>query len=277
MALTDTTMSPADIAAVTNGNNGFGFGNDGSLWLIVLFLFMFAGWGGNGYGGNGNGAMPYILNNSTDNVVQRGFDQSAVMSGLSGIQSAVTNGFSDAAISQCNQTMSLVQGQNAINNAISNSRFDTVQAINNDRFDTVQALTNSTNLLNNTMMQNEANRQQCCCDLKYAIATENCSDRQALSDGVRDIIANQTASTQAILDKMCQQEIEAKNETIAQLRTQLNMQNLAASQTAQNGFIQNAINEQTQILQPVPRPAYVVPSPYQSYGYAANYGNFGVA
>lgn len=280
MALTDNGgYSLSDIAAATGNSGGFGFGGDSGLWLIVLFLFIFAGgWGGNG--GYGGGATPYILNNNTDATVQRGFDQSAVMSGLSGIQSALTNGFSDAAVAQCNQTMALVQGQNAITNAVSNGRFDTVQAIANDRFDTVQAITNSTNSLNSTLMQNEANRQQCCCDLKYTIATENCADRAALSDGVRDIIANQTASTQAILDKMCQQEIEAKNSEIANLRTQLNMQNLAASQSAQTAQLIADNTAQTQYIvnrvAPYPIPSYPVPNPY-GFGYGFNYGSYGIA
>ena len=280
MGLTDGSgYSLSDIAAATGNSGGFGFGGDSGLWLIVLFLFIFAGgWGGNG--GYGGGATPYILNNNTDATVQRGFDQSAVMSGLSGIQSALTNGCSDAAVAQCNQTMALVQGQNAITNAVANSKFDTVQAIANDRFDTVQAITNSTNSLNSTLMQNEANRQQCCCDLKYTIATENCADRAAISDGVRDIIANQTASTQAILDKMCQQEIEAKNSEIANLRTQLNMQNLAASQSAQTAQLIADNTAQTQYIvnrvSPYPVPAYPVPNPY-GFGYGFNYGSYGIA
>jgi hypothetical protein len=86
--------------------------------------------------------------------------------------------------------------------------------------------------------------QTCCCenrlatsDLKYTIATENCADRQALSEGVRDIIASNTANTQAILDKLCQQEIDAKNDLIAQLRSQLSMADLRASQVAQTASI----------------------------------------
>ncbi|SFU35502.1 hypothetical protein [Butyrivibrio sp. INlla21] len=269
MSLTDGSgYSLSDIAAATGNGGGFGFGGDSGLWLIVLFLFIFAGgWGGNG--GYGGGATPYILNNNTDATVQRGFDQSAIMSGLSGIQSALTNGFSDAAVSQCNQTMSLVQGQNAITNAIANDRFDTVTAVNN-----------AANNLNATLMQNEANRQNCCCDLKYAIATENCADRAALSDGIRDIITNQTANTQAILDRMCQQEIEAKNSEIANLRTQLNMQNLAASQSAQTAQLIADNTAQTQYIvnrvSPYPVPSYTVPNPY-GYGYGFNYGSYGIA
>ena len=288
MALTENGMSPADIAAVTGNSNGFGWGGDSGLWLIVLFLFIFAGgaWGGNG-GYGGGGSTPYILNNNTESTVQRGFDQSAVMSGLSGLQSAVTNGFSDAAVSQCNQTMALVQGQNAITNAVAKGKFDTVQAIANDRFDTVQAITNTGNSLNTTLMQNEANRQQCCCenkaaiaDLKYTVATENCADRASLSEGIRDIITNQTANTQAILDKMCQQEIQAKDNEIANLRTQLNMQNLAASQSAQTAALIADNTAQTQYvvnrIAPYPTPAYVV-NPPTPYGYGFNYGNYGIA
>lgn len=288
MALTENGMSPADIAAVTGNSNGFGWGGDSGLWLIVLFLFIFAGgaWGGNG-GYGGGGTTPYILNNNTESTVQRGFDQSAVMSGLSGLQSAVTNGFSDAAVAQCNQTMALVQGQNAITNAVANGKFDTVQAIANDRFDTVQAITNTGNSLNTTLMQNEANRQQCCCenkaaiaDLKYTVATENCADRASLSEGIRDIITNQTANTQAILDKMCQQELQAKDTEIANLRTQLNMQNLAASQSAQTAALIADNTAQTQYvvnrIAPYPTPAYVV-NPPTPYGYGFNYGNYGIA
>jgi hypothetical protein len=183
--------------------------------------------------------------------------------------------------------MALVQGQNAITNAVANGKFDTVQAIANDRFDTVQAITNATNGLNMTLMQNEANRQQCCCDnkaaladLKNVIATENCADRAAISDGIRDILTNQTANTQAILNKMSQQELEAKNTEIANLRTQLNMQNLAASQSAQTAQLIADNTAQTQYIvnrvAPYPSPAYVV-NPPTPYGYGFNYGNYGIA
>jgi hypothetical protein len=80
------------------------------------------------------------------------------------------------------------------------------------------------------------------------ILAENCADRAALSDGVRDIIASQTAGTQRIIDQLCQDKIDAKNDEIAQLRQQLNMQQLAASQAQQNAFIsQGFANEVDQL------------------------------
>ena len=236
MALTDTGngLSAADVAAVVgNGNNGFGFGGDGAWWLLVLFLFAMNGNWGNGFGGNAG--IPYGMM-TTQNDVQRGFDQQAIMGGLNGINAAITNGFA-------------------------NSQANVLQTLNANQ----AAMTAGVNTL-------AMGLQNCCCenraglaDLKYTVATENCADRAAVSDGIRDIIASNTANTQAILDKLCQQEIDAKNETIANLRTQLNMANLAASQTAQTGQIlaDNAMQTAAlrQALNPTPIPAYVVQNP----------------
>ena len=228
MSLTDNGgLTAADVAAVmgNNGSNGFGWG-DGSFWIIILFLFAFMGNGwGNGYG-NGGGA-PYVAND-----VQRGFDQSAVMNGLNGLTSAVSTGFANAEVSRCN------------------------------------AQTNTLQALNNIGMS----LQNCCCenraglaDLKYTVATEACADRTAVSNALRDVIASNTANTQAILDKMCQQEIEALKTQNANLQTQLNMANLSASQTAQTARILSDNAAQTaaleQYLNPAPIPAYVVQNP----------------
>lgn len=227
------SMSPADVAAVMNGNRG-GFGNsyggfgDGAWWIIILFLFaMNGGWGNRG----GNFG-------SADNIdVQRGFDQQSVMNGLNGLTNAASNGFANAEVSRCNAQTNLLQTLNANQNA-------TTAAMN----------------------QIAMSLQQCCCDnragladLKYTVATENCADRQAISDGLRDVIANNTANTnalmstinsgiQAIKDDLCQDRLDAANRQIAQLQTQLNMANLAASQAAQTARIIQDNNAQTAAL-----------------------------
>lgn len=118
----------------------------------------------------------------------------------------------------------------------------------------------------------QSNQQNCCCenrlaiaDLRYSIATEAAADRVSVANGVKDILANQTASTQAILDKLCQQEIDALKAQNANLQTQINMANLAASQTAQTAKILADNAAQTvaleQYLNPAPVPAYVVQNP----------------
>lgn len=249
MSLTDGGVSLSDIAAVTNGRDGFGDGNS-AWWLIILFLFAFVGgWGNNGFGGGygGGNGTGYVVSD-----VQRGFDQSAVMSGLSGINSTLANGFANAEVSRCNAQANLLQTLNA-NQAATTAAMNTIAM----------------------------NQQNCCCENRLAlanlgsdIAREACADRQAVSEGVRDIIANQTAGIQTILDKICQQEIDALKTQNANLQTQLNIANMQASQTAQTARILSDNAAQTQALEqylnPAPIPAYVVQNPnccgQQNYG-----------
>lgn len=135
-----------------------------------------------------------------------------------------------------------------------------------------QSVMNGINGINTQMSSMQMAQQNCCCenrlgtaDLKYTVAQEACNDRQAVSDGVRDIIANQNAGIQTILDKLCQQEIDALKTQNANLQTQINLANLAASQNAQTSRILQDNAAQTlaleQYLNPTPIPAYVVQNP----------------
>lgn len=135
-----------------------------------------------------------------------------------------------------------------------------------------QAMMSGINGLSNQLNTIAMNQQNCCCenrasiaDLKYTVATEACADRAAVTNGVRDIIASNTASTQAILDKLCQQEIDALKTENANLQTQINLANLQASQTNQTARILADNAAQTvaleQYLNPTPVPAYVVQNP----------------
>jgi len=221
-------------------NNGFG--DDWSSWIILLLIFgMFGngGWG-NGFGNNQLGYdFPWLLNsnNRTVDTVTNGFDNAALVGQLNGIQSSITNGFSNAEVAGCNRAMNQMQTdyQNQI-------------ASMNQRFADTTAITAQMNNL-------AAGLQNCCCqnsaglaDLKYTVATENCADRQSISDGIRDIIATQTASTQKILDQLCQDKIDSKNDEIARLRQEVAMKDLAASQTAQNAFIQAGFSNEVDQL-----------------------------
>ena len=200
-----------DVPYVGNGNNNGGFfGNGDGIWAILLFAMIF-GWGGNGYGFGGNGGFGGYGNNFLYDVnanTNRGFDQLAVTTGIDNLQTAVANGFANAEVSRCNSTTNLLQAINGLS----------------------------------------SNFASCCCenklgiaDLKYTVATENCADRQALNEGVRDIIASNTANTQAILDKLNAQTLESKNDEIAQLRQEVLFARGQASQIAQNDQIVNAI------------------------------------
>ena len=230
-----------------NGNGGsFGWGGDGSFWIIILFLFAMFGNGWGGWNGNGNGGGFVNI----DNGMQRGFDQQAVMNALGGIN----NSLASAEVSRCNTQANILQTLNQNQSAA-----------------------------NQAMNSLAMGLQNCCCenraglaDLKYTVATEACADRQAVTNALFDVTTANNANTQQLMntinngiqsiqDKLCQQEIEALKTHNQYLQTQLNMANLAASQTAQTARILQDNSAQTvaleQYLNPVPVPAYMVQNP----------------
>ena len=256
------------------GGSGFGgWGGDNGWWIILLFLFALGGWG-NGFGGGygGGGAMPYIMSNTTNADVQRGFDQQSIMSGISGIQSGISGISTQLCDGFGNVQQSLCNGFAGVNATV-NSGFANAETSANAR-----QMANMNQLFGaqTAMMQgfNTLGSQfaDCCCenrlgtaDLKYTIATENCADRAALNEGIRDILQNQNAGIQRILDTMCQDKIDAKNDTIAQLRSELMYARGQASQDVQTAAIQAGqralANEVEQYVLPTPRPAYIVQNP----------------
>lgn len=261
----NSAMAPFSMPVQPMGygnDGGFGFGGNGMWWLIVLLLFMNNGWGfSNGFG-FGGGMMPFMMGNQQGQDVQRGFDQSAIMGGLNDIAGALSNGFANAEISRCNAQANVLQTLNA-------NQAATLQSMN--------ALS--------------MGLQNCCCenraglaDLKYTVATENCADRTALNDGLVNLMMNNNANTQRmvdttvtavgnVMDKICQLELDAKNDRIATLQAQLNDANRRAEskdEIAQIMAGQRALaNEVEQYVLPTPRPAWIVQNPnccYQNSG-----------
>ena len=241
-------MSAADVAAVVgnNRNNNDGiFGGEGGYLLLFLVLLMSGGlWGGNGmFGGMGGGAMwnmgmaPYFYSSQTQNEVSRGFDNSAVNAALAAISASVNgvsqslcNGFAGVNATVNAGFANAETAANARQMANMNQAFAAQTAIS------AQLGTMAMNQ-QNALCENRAN----IADVKYTIANENCLDRQALSDGVRDIIANQTAGFQSIKDMMCQDKIDAKNERINDLERQLTV-------SQQNAFFAQGMNAEVDAL-----------------------------
>ena len=257
--------SLADIAAATgngkNGNNdGFGFNGDGA-WIILLFiLILLGGWNNNGYGGNGggNGMMPYYFNN-TNSDVQRGFDQQAVMGGIGDINGAINSGFAGVNTALC-------AGFAGVNAGVANGFAQSEIAENGRQLANMNQLFGLQTGLSNQLNSIAMNQQNCCCenraavaDLKYTVANEACADRAAVEGALRDVTAQGVANTQALLntinggiqsikDQLCQDKIDTKNELIANLRQEIAMKDLAASQTAQNAFIAQGFSNEVDQL-----------------------------
>ena len=175
------------------------------------------------------------------------------MTGQQNINTNTNNGFRDAMIND--GINSIRDGINGLSTQLCGCCADTQMALANG-FAGVEQGANARQMANmQSIFGVQTALQNCCCenraglaDLKYTVATENCADRQALNEGVRDIIASQTAGTQRILDQLCQDKIDAKNDEIAQLRQQLNMADLRASQTAQNAFISQGFSNEVDQL-----------------------------
>ena len=265
MALTDGENGMVmPVTPMYGGNNGggFGFGNDWG-WIILLLLFAGGGWG-NGFGGGFNNAL--------------GYDFPWLINGQQGINANTNNGFRDAMIND--GINSIRDGINGLQTQLCGCCGDMQMALANG-FAGVEQGANARQMANmQSIFGVQTALQDCCCenraniaDLKYTVATENCADRQVISDGIRDVIASQTAGTQRILDQLCADKIEQKNDVIAQLRSELMYARGQASQDVQTAAIQAGqralANEVEQYVLPTPRPAYIVQNPnccVQNYG-----------
>ena len=229
MSLTSESMTPADIAAVTGnrGNGGFGYG-DGALWIIILFLFAaMNGWGNNGNGGGGNSGagnlFPWI---NQSNQMSEGFRDQMLNTQMNGIQNSITAGFGDIQTALCG-------GFAGVNASITNAQMADMQL--------AFAAQNSMNQGFNGLQSQLA---QCCCDNRLATCqTQNIVQSEGAA--TRLAIQNQT---QSILDKLCQLELDGLKQDNANLRTQLNMANLAASQVAQTAQILQGQNNEVDAL-----------------------------
>lgn len=210
----------------TNGGYGNGngfFGNDWA-WIVILLLFGYGrGFGGFG-GGFGGGSCGSPCATQAD--LAAGFNNSAVLSGINGIDSALCQGF------------------NGINTAILQSAYETQGAING---------------LSHQLAQ-------CCCDnkaaiadVKYAMATESCATRNTIQNTTRDILENANANSRAILDALNANYIRT-------LESENNSLKLSASQANQNAVLMAAMDaNKAEILRRTgaecPTAAYIVQPP----------------
>lgn len=248
MGLTDdngvnTTMLVGPTSAPYAQGNGFGnaFGGDG-WWILLLFLLMGNnGWGG-GFGGFGGGDLYPWMNQS--NQINGGFrDQlindniTEIRSGVTGLQSQLCNCCSDVQMALANGFAGVEQGANARQVANMQQAFAAQTAVTAGMNDIAAGL------------------QNCCCenraniaDLKYTVATENCADRAALAEGIRDVIQATQAQTQTILNQINQDKLDQKNDTINQLRQELLYSRGQASQDVQTAQLIAAQTAQTDAI-----------------------------
>jgi len=260
------TMPVTPMYGGYGNQGGFGFGGDWA-WILLLLLIGGNGWGMGGFGmggmmwpmmmgGMGGGfGLDYLypwLNNSEN--INGGFRDQMLNTQITSIGDKITSGFGDVATQLCG-------GFAGVNASISGAQNAIAQ----------QLYTNEIGSLNRSFAEQTANAQgfnsiqaqlaQCCCDNRLATCqTQNLVQ----NEGAQTRIAIQQ-QTQAILDKMCQQEIDTLKAQNLALQNQVNMQNLAASQAAQTAALVADNTAQTQYIvnrvAPYPIPAYTVANP----------------
>lgn len=259
MALTDESggMNTTMLVSPANGAGGFGnaFGGDGSWWILLLFILlgnggMWGGFGAGNYGMIGSEMYPWM---NQANLTSNGFQNQMLNDNITSIRDGINNLSTQICGSTGDIQNSLCNGFAGVNATVNNGFSQAEIAANSRQMANMQQAFNAQTAVTAGMNSLAQGLQNCCCenragiaDLKYTVATENCADRAALSDGIRDVIASQTANTQRILDQLCADKIDAKNDEISALRQQLAMKDLAASQVAQNAFIANEINQQNE-------------------------------
>lgn len=220
MALTDengfvTTMPVAPAYGGSNGGFG-GFGGDSWGWIVLLLLCAGGGYGfGGGFGGGFGNMMlgydfPWLLNgqqgiNANTNA---GFNQAATQSALGDLNNAVTSGFGDVQTALCGGFAGVNASINGAQNAIAQQLYTNQISDLERNFAAQTAVSGGIQGLSSQLAQ-------CCCDNRLAtcqtqniIQNEGNQTRFADANNTRDIVQTISSGNQAILDKLCQLELD---------------------------------------------------------------------
>lgn len=248
---------------------GMGYGNgmwggDWFAWIILLLLFGGRGWG-NGWGNESSCCAPASCAD-----LQRGFDNQSVMNKLNGLENGLCDGFYA-------QNTNILNGFHGVDNAVCQLGYQTQTAvsglgtqlqqcccdigrsIDQSTFQTVQGINNLSNQM-----------ASCCCETQRQIERGFCDTNYNLATNTTAIIQNAHNDTDRVIAKLDAMEMARKDETISELRSQVNALNLAQSQANQNTYLINT-------LRPCPQPAYISCNPWAGSGYGGcgTYSNCG--
>lgn len=301
-------ITPTIELATTNGNNGFAYpypvypmyGNGGfggsngflggdGIWAILLFALLFGngGWGNGGFGFGGNGfdnGYAWLSNGQKEimNNTNNGFDTLHLSNQIEGVRDGVY-GISNQ---MCNSTSDIVS---AVNNGFANAEVSenarqiaNMQQAFNSQIATLQGFNNLGSRLDDCCCENRL----ASCQTQNTIISEAANTRFADANNTRDIIETNNRNSQAILDKLCQLELdnvkaqlEAKNDLIDQLRQENLYARGQASQVAQTAEIRannaTVANQLVSELRSCPIPAQPVYGNQPIFTCPANYNGCG--
>ena len=229
MALTDENNMIMPVAPMNGGGFGNGFGNGGDGWWILLLFLLIGGNGwGNGFGGFGGGNELYPWMNQAE-LTTGGFSNLATQNQISSIQSDL----GDIQTQLCN-------GFSNVNSTVSNGFAQAEISDNARQIANMQQAFNSQVAVTGAINDLGTQLGECCCENRLAtcqtqniIQNEGNATRFADANNTRDLMVAITNGIQSIKDDLCADRIEAKNDTIAQLRQELMFARGQASQDVQ--------------------------------------------
>lgn len=244
------------------GMGGYGNGMWGGGWDSWILLFLLFGmWGGRGWGGWGNDSSCCAPATCAD--LQRGFDNQSVMNKLNGLENGLCDGFYA-------QNTNILNGFHGVDNAVCQLGYQTQQGFSTlgaqlaDCCCTTQRAIDGVNY--NTLQGFNSigsKIDSCCCETQRQIERGFCDTNYNLATNTTAIIQNAHNDTDRVIAKLDAMEMARKDETISELRSQVNALNLAQSQANQNTYLINT-------LRPCPIPAYPACPPIGAYTWPAN-------
>lgn len=249
----------------SNGNNG-NWGDMGAWWIIIFVLFFaFGGWGNGGFGNGGGGSL-------TRSDLCSEFSFNDLQNGVRNVNDAVNVGFSNLNSTICHQqydtamlingvTGAVNNGFSALNSTICQQQYDTAAQLNAMNMANMQ----NANAANVVALQNanalQAQLADCCCknqtgqmQIGNQIERVACDTNYNAATNTTAIIQNAHNDTDRVLAKLDAMENARKDETIANLRTQL-------AACGDQNTVEYIVNRLTNVINPVPVPAYPAASP----------------
>ena len=205
---TNMYMPVAPAYGAGANQNGFGFGGDWAWILLLLVLFGNNGWGNGGFGGGAWGGDGLYPWMNNSQNINNGFRDQMLNTQITSIGDKLVSGFGDITTQLCN--------------GFNGTQMSILQSVNG--------------------LQSQL--AQCCCDNRLA----TCQTQNVIATESAATRANATANTQAILDKLCQLELDGYKREVDSLRGQLTDAKLKASQVEQNAFIAQGLNNEVDAL-----------------------------
>ena len=244
MALTDESGNGfyMPVAPAYGGNGGFGGGFGGDWgWIILLLLFAGGGWGGGfgGLGGFGNMMLgydfPWLLNgqqgiNANTNA---GFRDAMLNDGITSIRDGIAALSTQLCGCCSDMQMALANGFANAETAANARQMATMQ----QNFGLQTAMSQGFNGVQLQQCQASGENRLAIAGLGSDIAREACATRTNDTQNTQAILNLVNGGIQSIKDQLCQDKIDAKNDTIAQLRSELLYARGQASQDVQTARI----------------------------------------